>query len=134
MAKMGKVTVEVELQMRFGGHRALLIDLDTGDWLIPTTLEPGDGARLAASVLPGWPAELIAAAYSKWIDDDPAPSEPIEADEYGLMPDGLAALLATAQVTKTEWYTLRDIWGRDWTAITNEVLSRIDTAGKYQER
>ena len=73
MAKMGKVTIEVELQMRFGGHRALLIDLDTGDWLIPTTLEPGDGARLAASVLPGWPAGLIAKAYGEWMDDDQAP-------------------------------------------------------------
>lgn len=136
MAKMGIGTAEVELHLSLtlGGKRIIILDIDTGDWVIPVTISGGDGARLAAAVLPGWPVELIAAAYGKWMDDDPAPSETVEADEYGLMPDGLSVLVATAQVTKSEWHTLRDIWGRDWTAIANEIRSRLDTNGKYWER
>jgi len=54
-------------------RRIISIDLDTGEWLSNTTLQPNDGYRVANSVLPGWPVENIDRAYGKWLGDDPAP-------------------------------------------------------------
>lgn len=57
-------------------RRTITIDLDTGEWVNHITLWMGDGARVAASVLPGMPAEEIERAYSAWLSDDPAPDVP----------------------------------------------------------
>ena len=81
MAKMGKITAEVDLHLNLtlSGKRVIILDIDTGDWVIPVTLSDGDGARLAASVLPGWPAELIDKAYGEWMAADPPPPVPVSA-------------------------------------------------------
>ncbi|QDH93328.1 hypothetical protein QC999_gp22 [Microbacterium phage Cressida] len=58
---------------RTPGGRTITIDLDTGAWTTDTTLQPGDGVRVAASVLPGMPEPEIAAAYDDYMRDDAAP-------------------------------------------------------------
>lgn len=56
------------------GGRTLTIDLDTGAWVDGGPLLQGDGARVAASVLPGMPEQEIEDAYGEWMrDDEPAP-------------------------------------------------------------
>lgn len=52
-------------------RRVITIDLETGTWVHPLPTITGDeGARIAASVLPGWPAEEIAKAYAAYMEDD----------------------------------------------------------------
>ncbi|QDH93141.1 hypothetical protein QDA02_gp24 [Microbacterium phage Margaery] len=57
------------------GGRTLTIDLDTGAWTSEggAILQAGDGYRVAASVLPGWPEERIAEEYGRYMSADPAP-------------------------------------------------------------
>jgi hypothetical protein len=48
------------------------IEVSTGKWVGGVqTLYPNDGPKIASSVLPGWPPELIAEAYGAWLSDDP---------------------------------------------------------------
>lgn len=54
-------------------RRTITLDLDTGEWVTEATLQPGDSARLAASVLPGMPEAEIDKAYSAWMQADPPP-------------------------------------------------------------
>lgn len=52
--------------------RTITIDLDTGKWLDPKPqITPTEGARVASSVLPGWPSDLIDEAYSDWLSEEP---------------------------------------------------------------
>lgn len=57
-------------------RRSITIDPSTGDWLSHAPLESGDGPRIAASVLPGVPVEIIEQAYAQWITADPAANGP----------------------------------------------------------
>ena len=135
MAKMGKITAELDLQfdLKFRGKRVIMLDIDTGDWILPVTISGGDGARLAASVLPGWPAELIYEAYGEWMAADPPPfEEMIETDSYGTIPRTLYSLFAAAGVTPSEYQDLRDDYGRNWPGMEALVKERLDSSGTYR--
>jgi len=134
MAKMGKITAEIDLQMNlnFHGKRVIMLDIDTGDWILPVTISGGDGARLAASVLPGWPAELIDKAYSEWMADDPAPfQEMIETESYGTISRTVFSVLAASGVTPAEYQDLRDDFGENWSEMSFAVGQHLDSRGKY---
>lgn len=60
--------------------RTLTIDLDTGRWLAGGPMLPGDGERIASTVLPGTTPELINEWYGRWMSDDPAP--PVALDDF----------------------------------------------------
>jgi len=67
-------------------RRVIILDVETGDWLPGSGYIKGEeGARLAASLLPGMPPQVIEDAYSRWMTDDyPA----------GASPDGAKAVLS----------------------------------------
>lgn len=50
-------------------RRTITIDLDTGDWVSGGPITGEEGARVAASVLPGMPAEEVDRAYSAWLSN-----------------------------------------------------------------
>lgn len=82
-------------------RRVLTIDLDTGEWITPNALSPGDGARVAHSVLPGWPVEEIDKAYGQWMADDGE-----ETDHHGIISDaseGFNFLLAMQRKVEAVW-------------------------------
>lgn len=57
-------------------RRTITIDIDSGEWIHPTSISGMDGARIASSVMPGWPEELIHAAYGAHLESDrPNPGE-----------------------------------------------------------
>lgn len=58
------------------GGRTLTVDLDTGAWIDGGPLQPGDGYRVAAAVLPGMPEAQVERAYSAWMSADPEPPRP----------------------------------------------------------
>jgi NTP pyrophosphatase (non-canonical NTP hydrolase) len=68
-------------------RRVLVIDLDSGDWVGPATLQPGDSVRVASSVMPGWPAEAVEKAYGEYMADDGE-----ETDHHGVIADGARGL------------------------------------------
>lgn len=73
-AEIEKLTRSVEalrlLAQSTGSRRTLTLDIDTGEWLTPgASIQGEDGARLASSVLPGMPPEVIEAAYAAWMEE-----------------------------------------------------------------
>jgi NTP pyrophosphatase (non-canonical NTP hydrolase) len=95
-------------------RRTITIDLDTGEWVWPTTLFPGDGARVAAAVLPGWSAEDVSKAYGEWLEDD---SRPIEEDLINDAATGIDFLLGMQlQIEK--------VWGRQVDPTDPEAVSK----------
>lgn len=58
---------------RVPSNRTITIDIETGHWVTGQSLKGDDGARIASSVMPGWPIEEIARAYGEWMSADPAP-------------------------------------------------------------
>jgi hypothetical protein len=84
-------------------RRVLVIDLDTGDWVSPIALMPGDAERVATSVMPGWPVENIEEAYGLYMDSDG-----LEVDHYGVIADGARGLNYMLQRQRD----LEIIWGR----------------------
>jgi hypothetical protein len=73
------------------GGRTLTIDLDTGAWVDGGPLHAGDGARVAAAVLPGMPEAEIDAAYSDYMRDDAAPAPEATFTEPDRIPSFLQA-------------------------------------------
>lgn len=57
-------------------HRTITIDIETGEWISGGPITGEEGARIAASVLPGMPPEEIDRAYSEWLNDDQVPDIP----------------------------------------------------------
>jgi hypothetical protein len=53
----------------------LLLDVNTGDWLTHPSITGSQGARLAASLLPGMNADVLDRFYGEWISDD-SPAHP----------------------------------------------------------
>lgn len=54
-------------------RRTLTIDLATGRWLSDLPITGEEGARVAASVLPGTTPEQVGKWYSDWMSDDAEP-------------------------------------------------------------
>ena len=138
MAKMGKLTAQIDLHLTIGGKRIIMLDIDTGDWVLPVSITSEEGARLAAAVLPGWPAVEIYKTYGKWMSDDPAPCKPgpltmITTDLYGLIPSDLYSVLFAAQVTTSEFESLRIDFVTDWKYIAHIVGQRTGKDGIYRE-
>ena len=137
MAKDGKFTAQIDLQLRIGGKRIIILDIDTGDWILPVSITGEEGARLAAAVLPGWPAEEIDKAYSEWMRDDPAPVpvalvDMITSDKYGHIPFAVYIDLAAAQVTTDEFERLRADYGNNWLVMLMAVREATDATGVYR--
>lgn len=67
----GRMTLEQWRAKLPEPRRVVILDVETGAWLPgSSSISGADGARLAASVLPGMPEELIAAAYADWLCAD----------------------------------------------------------------
>lgn len=66
----------------FAPRRTITIDIETGAWVGNAYLQGEEGARVAASVLPGMPIEEIKRAYGLWMEADPAPGEAVWEADY----------------------------------------------------
>lgn len=49
-------------------HRHITINLDSGAWATQEPLSHEEALRVAASVLPGFPVEILDASYKAWRD------------------------------------------------------------------
>ena len=139
MAKMGKLIAEVQLNLTVGGKRIIMLDIDTGHWILPVTITGEEGARLAAAVLPGWPAKDICKAYGEWmsndlVSDNVEPVAMISTNEYGRIPSALYSVLFSAQVTSLEFEDLTIDFVSDWKYIAYIVRQRTGTDGIYRKQ
>lgn len=96
-------------------RRTLTIDLDTGEWLTKgRSIQGKDGARVASSVMPGWPIEEIEDAYGKWMESDGE-----ETDHHGVIADtaaGFDFLLVMQRKVEA-------VWGREVDPQDPEAVS-----------
>lgn len=67
--------IRIELLAPIGEvpRRVIILDVESGQWLPGSSgIQGDDGARLAATLLPGMPADQLARIYGAWMDNDGA--------------------------------------------------------------
>lgn len=95
-----------------GGHRLFTYDLTSGDVSFPPPGIMGDeGARIAASVLPGLTAEQVATFYAEWLSADEDPTQPAD-DGDNELSQAMVATLPLMLMDETQVTFRRAMWQR----------------------